>query len=165
MKNRSVIKVLIHSWWSCHRSRNLIWSAPTSLFVSLCVGPNLLFHWRPIQIQRAVCVCLCECVWCFDSRFVFGCCHCSPVLLIFKLQWPPFLSSLFSIPPVCLSFLSFRKGLWELRFNFYTFSPREPCKSLASCPWSLQFKLLSPSSFLLSPLSASPSIGLRGIIA
>lgn len=86
-----------------------------------------------------LCLCVCVCV-CFDSQFVFGCCHCCPVLLVPSSSGPPFFSFYFQSP--CLSFFFFRKGLWELRLTS-THSLPEPCKSLASCPWLLHFKLLS----------------------
>lgn len=122
----------------------------------LWVSPDLLFYQRPVQIQCALFVCGCVCVFCFDGWFVFGCCHCCPSPFSFKLQRPPTPSfSSLCCQSHSFSFLFFRKGLRELCFNFYTFSPRT-FKSLCSCPLSLFFKLLplslSFSNLLLSPL-------------
>lgn len=98
---------------------------------------------HPASVCR-VCVSVC----CFDSWFVFGCCHCSPVLLVSSSSGPPFSSLCFQ--SLRLSFLSFRKGLWELRFNFYTFSPRT-----LQIPG--QLPLITPLQITFSP-PLSPSL-------
>lgn len=94
-----------------------------------------------------VCVCGCVCVCCFDSWFVFGCCHCSPFLLVSSSSGPPFFSLCCQF--LHLPFLSLLEKDYGSCALTSTHSLPEPCKSLASCPWSLHFKLLSPSSLSL----------------
>lgn len=102
-----------------------------------CAGPNLLFCKHPLPDS----VCTVYVCVAFDSWFVFDC-HCSPVLLVTSSSSPPFLFTLH------LSFLSFRKGSWELRLTS-THSLPEPFKSLASCPRSLQITFSSSRSPVL----------------
>lgn len=129
------------------------------VLVLTCYSTSVPFRFS----VHSVCVCMCVC-W-FDSWFVFGCCHCSPVLLVSSSSGPPF-SSL-CCQSLSLSFLSFRKGLWELRFNFYTFSPRAlqiPGQLPLITPLQITFSLsLTPS--LQPSLAPSVSWGLHGIIA
>lgn len=95
---------------------------------------------------------------CILAGLFFGCCHCSPGLSVSGSAGPPF--SPLCCQPLRFSFLSFRKGLWELCFNFYTFSPRGlqlPGQLIASDHF-----LSSEPPFQLP--SRPPCRGQRGII-
>lgn len=89
----------------------------------MCVSSKFSGH--PIQIQCAAFVYVCLVSVCvLFCWFVFGCCHCSPVLLVLSASTPPppLLFTLFSFPPSPLSL--FWKRITGVLLNFYTFTPR-----------------------------------------
>lgn len=151
----------------------LLWSAPAALFVD--VQTDLLFHQRSIHIQRAVFVYVLVCTALIAGLFLAV---VTVVPSVSSAIWPSpplFSSLLFPTPSSLLSLSPFLKGLLELRFNFYTFSPRTlqipgqlplitPLQ-ITHPPLSLCLSFSLYSSSLWIPLSPSLSGGLRGIIA
>lgn len=106
---------------------------------------------------------VCVCVCCLDSFFVFlPVVTVAPVPFGFKLQCPPFCPVCFQSPPphhLHISPFSPLEKDYGSRALISTHSLPELCKSLASCPRSLHFKLLSlplsPSFSFPGPLVSS----------
>lgn len=98
-----------------------VWSEQACLWCGVCV--LVLTCYSASVPSRFNVQCLCVCVWAALIAGLFlAVVTVAQSFLVSNSSGPPFSSLCFQ--SLRLSFLSFRKGLWELRFNFYTFSPR-----------------------------------------